>query len=98
MAMQHWSDEIIIVDLPDEPEMASELTSLANYITEKENCSIVVDFTSVGDITSSSLSQLLKLRQLTAESGRRLVLCNIDSETEDILSITGLDGIFDCLS
>jgi len=95
MAIQQWSDEIIIVNLPREPEMTDELISLADFLTDKENFNVVVDFTGAGEISSVGLSILLKLRQLTAQGGRRLVLCNIDPSTEDIFSITGLTDIFD---
>ncbi len=94
MAIEQWSDEIIIVSLPNEPEMADELVSLGNLLAEKENLNVVVDLGGVGDITSESLSKLLKLHQITAQVGRRFVLCNMESETEDIFSATGLAGVF----
>ena len=95
MAIQQWSDQIVIVDLPDEPEMTDELVSLADFLVDKADLSVVIDFSSVGEITSAGISRLLRLRQLTAQSGCRLVLCNIDSSTEDILSVTGLTDMFD---
>lgn len=94
MAIQQWSDEIIIVDLPDEPEMTDELISLTEFLAEKRDCNVVVDFSEVGEISSACLSRLLKIRQLTAQGGRRLVLCNIDPSTEDIFSVTGLTEVF----
>ena len=94
MGIERWSDEILIVDLPDEPEVADELISLGDLIVEKENCNVVVDFGAVGDITSDSLSRLLKLQQMTVQFGRRFVLCNMEPETEHIFSATGLAGVF----
>lgn len=95
MAIQQWSDEIIIVDLPKEPEMTDELISVEDFLADKENFNVVIDFTGAGEISSAGLSRLLKLRQLTAEGGRRLVLCNIDPSTEEIFSVTGLADVFD---
>lgn len=95
MAIERWSDEIIIVDLPDEPDMFEELISLGDLLAEKENCNVVIDFGAVGDITSDSVKKLLKLHQMTAQFGRRFVLCNMEPETEDIFSATGLSGVFD---
>ena len=94
MPIEQWSDEIIIVDLPDEPEMTDELISLGDLLLEKENYNVIVDLGGVGDITSESLSKLLKLHQLTSQVGRRFVLCNMGAEVEDILSATGLAGVF----
>ena len=95
MAIEHWSNEIVIVHLPQEPEMSDELTAITEFISERENYDVVVDFSSVDNVTSSDLSKLLKLRQVTARDGRRLVLCNIDPTTEDMLSITGLADVFE---
>lgn len=94
MAIEQWSDEIIIANLPDEPEMTDELISLGDLLAEKKNYNVVVDFGGVGDITSESLSKLLKLHQMTAQVGRRFVLCNMEPGTEDIFSATGLAGVF----
>ncbi len=95
MAIQHWSDEIIIVDLSDEPEMSAELKSLSDFLAEKENYNVVLDCAGVCEITPANLSKLLKLHQLTAQVGRRLVFCNIEPSAEDVLSVTGLADVFD---
>ncbi|MBN2137132.1 MAG: STAS domain-containing protein [Sedimentisphaerales bacterium] len=95
MAIQHWSDEIIVLELPDGPEMADELTLLAEYVAEREKCNVVVDFAAGGEVTPSSLSMLVKLRQLTAQGGARLVLCNVNPTTEEVFSVTGLNEVFE---
>ena len=95
MGIQHWADNIIIVDLPEEPEMAEELETLVEMISDRDHCSIVIDFASVGVVTSSSLSKLLKLRKLLADCGHRLVFCNVAPATRGIFTVTGLDGIFE---
>lgn len=95
MAIEHWSNEIVIVHLPQEPEMSDEFKAITEFISERENYDVVVDFSSVDNVTSSDLLKLLKLRQLMALGGRRLVLCNIDPTTEDMLSITGLADVFE---
>jgi len=95
MAIEHWSNEIVIVHLPQEPEMSDELTAITEFVSERENYDVVVDFSSVDNVTSSDFLKLLKLCQITARGGRRLVLCNIDPTTEDMLSITGLADVFE---
>ena len=95
MPIQHWSDAILILELQAGSEMTDELNSLARYVAEREKYNVVVDFTDVGEITSASLSRLLRLRKLTAEGGGRLVLCNIAPDTEDVLAVTGLSDVFE---
>ncbi|MBN2271518.1 MAG: STAS domain-containing protein [Sedimentisphaerales bacterium] len=95
MPIQQWSDEIIIVDLPDEVETTKELVSVVEFLADKTNFNVVIDFTGVAQISSAGLLRLLQLRQLTASGGRRLVLCNIDPSTEELFSVTGLNDVFD---
>jgi anti-anti-sigma factor len=94
MPMQQWSDEIIIVNLPGEPEMTKDLISLAGFLADKPDFDVVIDFTGIAEITSACLLKLLKLRQLTAAGGRRLVLCSIDPSTDELFSVTGLNDVF----
>jgi len=95
MGIQHWSDNIIIVDLPEEPEMAEELETLVEMISDQDHCSMVIDFSSVGIVTSSSLSKLLHLHKKLVGCGRRLVFCGIPAATRGVFTVTGLDQVFE---
>ena len=95
MAIQDWSENIILVDLPPEPQMGDELETVTQIVRDRGDCDVVVDFSSVDIVTSSSLSKLLKLRKLLADCGHRLVFSNAAPATKKIFTITGLDEIFD---
>ncbi len=95
MGIQNWSDDIILVDLPQEPEMADELKTVTGMVRDRGNCDVVIDFSSVDIVTSSSLSKLLKLRKLSGDCGHRLVFCNVAAATRGIFTVTGLDGVFE---
>ena len=95
MGIQNWSEEIILVDLPQEPEMGDELKTVTEMVRDRGNCEVVVDFCSVDIITSSSISKLLKLRKLLADCGHRLIFCSVAAATRGIFTVTGLDGIFE---
>ena len=95
MGIQNWSDDIILVDLPQEPEMADELKTVIEMVRDRGNCDVVIDFSSVDIVTSSSLSKLLKLRKLLADCAHRLVFCNVAAATKGIFTVTGLDGVFE---
>ena len=64
MGFQNWSDDIILVDLPREPRMRSELKTLIEIVRDRGDCDVVVDFSSVDIMTSTSISGLLRLRKL----------------------------------
>jgi len=95
MGIQDWSEDVILVDLPQEPEMGEELKTVTEMVRNRGNCDVVIDFSSVDIVTSSSLSKLLKLRKLLTDCGHQLVFCNVAAATKGIFTITGLDGIFE---
>jgi anti-anti-sigma factor len=95
MGIQDWSDDIILVDLPSEPEMGDELKTVTEMVRDRGDCEVVIDFSNVDIITSSSISKLLKLRKLLADCGHRLVFCSVAAATKGIFTVTGLDGIFE---
>lgn len=95
MGIQRWSDNIILVDLPQEPEIADELETVVEMVRDKDDCDVVIDFSGVDMVTSSSLSRLLKLRKPLVECGRRLILCGTAAAIKGIFTITGLEGVFE---
>ncbi len=95
MGIQNWSDDIVLVDLPQEPQIQDELKSVTEIVRDRGDCDIVVDFSNVDIVTSSSISALLKLRKLLTDCSHRLVFCNVAAATRGIFTVTGLDGIFE---
>jgi anti-anti-sigma factor len=95
MGIQNWSEDIILVDLPCEPEMGDELKTVSDIVRDRGDCEVVVDFSKVDIITSSSLSKLLRLRKLVGDCGHRLVFCSVAPATKGIFTVTGLDGVFE---
>jgi len=55
---------------------------------------VIIDFSNVDIVTSSSLSKLLKLRKLLLDCNHRLLLCSVATATKAIFSVTALDDIF----
>ena len=95
MGIQNWSEDIMLVDVPAEPEMGDELKTVTQIVRDRGDCDVVMDMSSVDIVTSSSLSKLLKLRKMLGDCGHRLVLCSVAPATKGIFTVTGLDGIFE---
>ena len=95
MGIQNWTEDIILVELHREPRMEGELTTTVDIVNDRGDCDVVLDFSEVDIITSSSLSKLLKLRKLLEDCGRRLIFCSVQDLTRKAFKITGLDGIFE---
>ena len=95
MGIQNWSEDIVLVDLPQEPQIADELGAVIEIVRDRGDCDVVVDFSEVDIITSSGLSMLLKLRKLLTDCGHRLVFCSVVAATRGIFTVTGLDMVFE---
>jgi anti-anti-sigma factor len=95
MGIQNWSENIVLVDLPAEPEITDELKTVTEIARDRGDCDIVIDFSGVDIVTSSSLSSMLKLRKLLSDCGKRLVFCNVAAATRNVFVTTGIDEIFE---
>ncbi len=95
MGIQDWSEDTILVDLPQEPEIGNELVTVTKMVCDRGDFDVVIDFSGVDIVTSSSLSRLLKLRKKLSDSGHKRVLCSVSAATKGIFMITGLDGNFE---
>ena len=93
MSTQEWSDNIVMVDLVDDPEMTDELTTLVDQM-EKEPRDIVLNFSQVNFLNSSNISRLLRLRKALHDKKCRLLLCAIPIQVWGIFLLTGLDSLF----
>jgi len=96
MAIQKFSEDVLFVDLPaKEPQIGNELNQLNETVLAGNDCDVVIDFFRVELITSSSITNLLILRNSLTERKRQLVLCNVAVMTKYIFTVAGLDKVFD---
>ena len=95
VGIQDWSDNIILVNLAQEPDMSEELNTVAELVLDRGNCDVTVDFSSVDIVTSSNIAKLLKLRKLLSNCKHRLVLCGLKPQTKNIFLVTGLEDVFE---
>ena len=95
MGIQNWSETVILVDLPAEPQLGEELKSVSEMVRERDDCDVVVDFSQVDIVTSSSISKLLVLRKLLTDCEHSLIFCNAAAATKGVFKLTGLDTVFE---
>lgn len=95
MSTEYVSDDIILVALPlHEPQIADELKSINNIVSEKGICNVIIDFSGVEVLTSSSISNLIILHQLLDGHNRKLILCDVAFVTKCIFTVAGLEHLF----
>jgi len=80
MCIENWSDNVILVSLPDQADMADWLEDVAALLGDRDDCDVVVDCSRVDHMGPSSFRQLLELDGTLNSCGHRLVLCGWQSE------------------
>lgn len=94
MSIENWSEQIVLVRLQQEPDLGDEIQAVGEIVVERDTCDVVVDFSDVDILTSSSIAKLLRLRKLLHDNQRQLLLSSVGPETRSIFKITGLDSVF----
>jgi anti-anti-sigma factor len=95
MGIQDWSDNCLLVTIAPEPDMSDELKTVTEIIQQRDNCSVVIDFSDVELVTSSSLAQLLRLQKILDDHNQQLIFCGAGSRTKGIFEVTGLNKVFE---
>ncbi len=95
MSIENWSDNILVVELQDDPGFTDDMTTLADQLDTQPNMDVVLNFAGVSYLNSSNIARLLKLRKKLAGNKRRLVMCSIDTNVWGLFLVTGLDKVFE---
>jgi anti-anti-sigma factor len=83
------------VNLAKEPQLGEELQMVTAIITDEKDCDVVVDFSDIEILTSSSIAKMLKLRKVIRDAGRNLLLSAVSRRTREVFVITGIDSVFE---
>lgn len=96
MAIQQWSDTVLLAELADDPQFTDDLTAIIEQCTENTRLDVLLNLANVNYLNSSNIAKLLKLRKLVAVTNqRRLKICGINTQVWGVFLVTGLDHIFD---
>ncbi len=95
MGIRNLSENIILVTMPsDRLKRTDELKNLNEIISDKCQCDMIIDFSGVEIINSWNISNLLILRDMLEDAGRKLILCDVNTATKCIFVVAGLSEIF----
>jgi len=94
MTIQMWSDDIMVVELGDDPQFSDEMTVVTEKL-ESNPANVVLNFSPVSFINSSNVAKLLRLRKLLNSKNKRLVFCDVNTQVWGVFLVTGLDKIFE---
>ncbi len=90
-----WSDNIVIAQLNDEPELSEEFNAIFSKLENADpSPNVVMNFERVTYLNSSHIAGLLRLRKLVQDTGQQLVLCGMKDEVWSVMLLTNLDRMF----
>lgn len=95
MGIQFFSEDILVVTLPSQPQQSNEFEALNTMLSETIEHDVVMDFSDVEMLTSESICGLLILAKLLGGAGHEFVLCSVPAPINDIFNRTGLLSVFD---
>lgn len=94
MSIQDWSNEIMVVELAEDPLFTDELVAVMARLCEQPR-HLVLNFSAVGYINSANAARLLRIRKVVAEQKRRIIICDTDPQVWGVFMVMGLDKLFE---
>ena len=95
MSIHRWSQDMLLVNLPEELENQNELQAVVALVRDRGDCDVVVDFSHVDVVGGACLARLLEVRRLLNACGHKLTLCSVAPATRGVFTIARLDGLFE---
>jgi len=95
MAIQNWSENIVVVQLSNDPAFTDDLNAVNDLVIARTELDVVLNFAGVGYVNSSNIAKLLRLRKSLISNGRRMKLCSLTTQVWGVFLMTGLDKVFE---
>ncbi len=97
MTLNQWSDEILILELCNEPDFSEDTDALLSKLRSDEaiEFNVIIDLQQVTKLNSSNLGALVEIKKLLQARGKRMVVCNISDAIWSSMLATGLDQVFE---
>ena len=96
MSVQHWSENILLADLQDDPAFSDDLVAVGEQVAANPNLDVVLNFAQITYLNSSNIARLLKLRKTVCISNRRkLKICGVNTHVWGVFLVTGLEKVFE---
>ncbi|NLX15079.1 MAG: hypothetical protein GXY44_15715, partial [Phycisphaerales bacterium] len=58
MAIQNWSDNVLLVELADDPQFTDDMTALLETVENRTDLDAVLNFQNVNFLNSSNIAKL----------------------------------------
>jgi len=83
-----------VVVFLDETEAVEMLEQLAGQLRSGRESRIVLDFSNVKSLSSTSIAKLIKINEAARDAGGKMVLCSLSPQIQEVLDKTRLVKLF----
>ena len=94
MAISNLTEQVLLITLPSRPQASSDIEQAAQEITADAPQHVIIDFSQVRIVSSSTVSELLIIENHLHELNRHLILCCLPPRVQKLLESVGLQGFF----
>ena len=96
MTLNQWSEDVLILELQDEPDFSEDTDSLLVKLKNSDVLvsDVIIDLQQVATLNSSNLGALIECEKLLSKKDRRMIICNINDGIWSTMLATGLDQVF----
>ena len=94
MAISNLTEHVLLITLPSRPQASSDIERATRKITAKRPQHVIIDFSQVHIVSSSTVSELLIIENHLHELNRHLILCCLPARVSGLLKSVGLQGLF----
>ena len=96
MTLNQWSEDVLILELQDEPDFSEDTDSLLAKLKNSDVLvpDVIIDLQQVATLNSSNLGALIECKKLHGKKDRRMIICNIYDGIWSPMLATGLDQVF----
>jgi anti-anti-sigma factor len=97
MTLNQWDDNILILELLNEPDFSEDTDSLILKLQSDNETfpNVIIDLQNVSTLNSSNLGALIEIKKLLETKDKRMVICNISDSIWSTMLATGLDQVFE---
>ncbi|MBN1362882.1 MAG: STAS domain-containing protein [Sedimentisphaerales bacterium] len=94
MAIENLSEQVLLVTLPKRPQTSSDINRATHVVTAQEPRHVIIDFSQVEVMSSSTISELIIIENHLHELDRQLVLCSAPRKIRELIKCVGLESLF----
>ena len=95
MAIQQWSEHIMVVDLSDDPNFSEEILTVGDRLGHGHPCHVVINLADVTRLSPPNITQMMMLWEMVDHCDKHLKVCGVRDSVWSSMLVSELDKFFE---